>query len=39
MKVDTAHLHAFRAAGDLEAAAARGYKLDYVTRARVTVLV
>jgi 3-hydroxy-9,10-secoandrosta-1,3,5(10)-triene-9,17-dione monooxygenase len=35
MKVDTAHLHAFRAAGDIDAAAARGDKLDYVTRARV----
>ena len=35
MKVDSAHLHAFRAAGDIDAAAARGDKLDYVTRARV----
>jgi alkylation response protein AidB-like acyl-CoA dehydrogenase len=35
MMVDTAHLHAFRAAGDIDAAARRGEKLDYVTRARV----
>lgn len=33
--VDTAHLHAFRAAADIDAAARRGAKLDYVTRARV----
>jgi alkylation response protein AidB-like acyl-CoA dehydrogenase len=35
MMVDTAHLHAFRAADDIDAAARRGEKLDYVTRARV----
>jgi alkylation response protein AidB-like acyl-CoA dehydrogenase len=35
MLVDTAHLHAFRAAGDIDAAARDGRKLDYVTRARV----
>jgi alkylation response protein AidB-like acyl-CoA dehydrogenase len=35
MMVDTAHLHAFRAADDIDAAARRGAKLDYVTRARV----
>jgi alkylation response protein AidB-like acyl-CoA dehydrogenase len=35
MMVDTAHLHALRAAGEIDAAARRGEKLDYVTRARV----
>jgi 3-hydroxy-9,10-secoandrosta-1,3,5(10)-triene-9,17-dione monooxygenase len=35
MMVDTAHVHAFRAAGEIDAAARRGEKLDYVTRARV----
>ena len=35
LMVDTAHLHAFRAAGDIDAAARRGEKLDYLTRARV----
>jgi alkylation response protein AidB-like acyl-CoA dehydrogenase len=35
LMVDTAHLHAFRAAGDIDAAARRGEKLDYRTRARV----
>jgi 3-hydroxy-9,10-secoandrosta-1,3,5(10)-triene-9,17-dione monooxygenase len=35
MMVDTAHLHAFRAAGEIDAAARRAEKLDYVTRARV----
>jgi alkylation response protein AidB-like acyl-CoA dehydrogenase len=35
MMVDTAHLHAFRAADVIDAAAQRGEKLDYVTRARV----
>jgi alkylation response protein AidB-like acyl-CoA dehydrogenase len=35
MLVDTAHLHAFRAAGDIDAAAREARKLDYVTRARV----
>lgn len=34
MLVDTAHLHAFRAAADIDDAAARGEKLPYVTRAR-----
>lgn len=34
-KIDTAHLHAFRAAADIDNAAQRGEKLDYVTRARV----
>lgn len=35
MKIDTAHLHAFRAAADIDEAALRGEKLDYTTRARV----
>jgi len=35
LKIDTAHLHAFRAAADIDNAARRGEKLDYVTRARV----
>jgi alkylation response protein AidB-like acyl-CoA dehydrogenase len=35
MKIDTAHLHAYRAADDIDTAAARGEKLDYLTRARV----
>ncbi|WP_083749147.1 acyl-CoA dehydrogenase family protein [Pelomonas sp. KK5] len=35
MLIDTAHLHAFRAADDIDAAALRGEVLDYVTRARV----
>lgn len=35
LKVDTAHLHAFRAADDIDAAALRGEYLDYKTRARV----
>jgi 3-hydroxy-9,10-secoandrosta-1,3,5(10)-triene-9,17-dione monooxygenase len=35
LKIDTAHLHAFRAAADIDEAARRGEKLDYVTRARV----
>jgi alkylation response protein AidB-like acyl-CoA dehydrogenase len=35
LKIDTAHLHAFRAAEDIDNAARRGEKLDYVTRARV----
>jgi alkylation response protein AidB-like acyl-CoA dehydrogenase len=33
--VDTAHLHAFRAAADIDDAAAAGEKLSYVRRARV----
>ncbi|MBB5122950.1 oxidoreductase [Streptomyces eurocidicus] len=35
MKVDTAHLHAHRAAADLDTAAALGADLDLLTRARV----
>jgi 3-hydroxy-9,10-secoandrosta-1,3,5(10)-triene-9,17-dione monooxygenase len=35
LKIDTAHLHAFRAAEDIDNAARRGEKLDYATRARV----
>ena len=35
LKIDTAHLHAFRAADDIDAAALRGEYLDYKTRARV----
>ncbi|MFM0341850.1 acyl-CoA dehydrogenase family protein [Paraburkholderia fungorum] len=35
LKIDTAHLHAFRAAEDIDKAARRGEKLDYATRARV----
>lgn len=35
MKIDTAHLHAFRAADDIDNAALRGEVLDYKTRARV----
>lgn len=35
MKIDTAHLHAFRAADDIDNAAIRGEVLDYKTRARV----
>ena len=35
LKIDTAHLHAFRAADDIDAAAQRGEYLDYKTRARV----
>ena len=35
MKIDTAHLHAYRAADDIDAAAARGDYLDFRTRARV----
>jgi 3-hydroxy-9,10-secoandrosta-1,3,5(10)-triene-9,17-dione monooxygenase len=34
-RIDTAHLHAFRAAADIDDAAARGEKLPYLTRARV----
>ncbi|MES2257080.1 MAG: acyl-CoA dehydrogenase family protein [Pseudomonadota bacterium] len=34
-KIDTAHLHAFRAAADIDDAAQRGELMDYVTRARV----
>jgi alkylation response protein AidB-like acyl-CoA dehydrogenase len=33
--IDTAHLHAFRAAADIDDAAAAGEKLGYVARARV----
>ncbi len=35
MKIDTAHLHAYRAADDIDNAALRGEVLDYLTRARV----
>jgi len=35
MKIDSAHLHAFRAASDIDDAADRGEYLDYKTRARV----
>ena len=35
LKIDTAHLHAFRAAADIDETALRGEKLDYLTRARV----
>ncbi|WP_213956139.1 MULTISPECIES: acyl-CoA dehydrogenase family protein [unclassified Variovorax] len=35
LKIDTAHLHAFRAADDIDSAAQRGEYLDYKTRARV----
>lgn len=35
IKIDTAHLHAFRAADDIDSAALRGEVLDYKTRARV----
>ena len=35
LKIDTAHLHAFRAAADIDNAAQSGVKLDYLTRARV----
>ncbi|MBV9325281.1 MAG: acyl-CoA dehydrogenase family protein [Chloroflexi bacterium] len=34
-KIDTAHLHAYRAAADIEQAAQRGVYLDRLTRARV----
>ncbi|NMM04096.1 oxidoreductase [Paraburkholderia sp. RP-4-7] len=34
-KIDTAHLHAYRAAADIDNAARRGEKMDYLTRARV----
>lgn len=33
--IDTAHLHAYRAAADIDEAAARGEYPDYLTRARV----
>jgi len=35
LKIDTAHLHAYRAAEDIDGAARRGEYLDYTTRARV----
>ena len=35
MKIDTAHLHAYRAADDIDRAAARSAYPDYTTRARV----
>lgn len=34
-RIDTAHLHAYRAAADIDQAAARGEYPDYLTRARV----
>jgi alkylation response protein AidB-like acyl-CoA dehydrogenase len=33
--IDTAHLHAYRAAGDIDEAAARGVYPDFLTRSRV----
>ncbi|MEP6938757.1 MAG: acyl-CoA dehydrogenase family protein [Rudaea sp.] len=35
MQIDSAHLHAYRAADDIDNAAANGAYLDYATRARV----
>ena len=35
MEIDTAHLHAYRAADDIDAAAASGQYPDYLARARV----
>jgi alkylation response protein AidB-like acyl-CoA dehydrogenase len=35
LKIDTAHLRAFRAAAEVDDAAARDQKLDYLTRARM----
>ncbi len=35
LKIDSAHLHAYRAAADIDNAARSGKKMDYVTRARV----
>jgi alkylation response protein AidB-like acyl-CoA dehydrogenase len=35
MLIDTAHLHAYRAAADIDEAAARGVYPDYLSRARV----
>jgi alkylation response protein AidB-like acyl-CoA dehydrogenase len=35
MMIDTAHLHVYRAAADIDGAAACGEKLDYLTRARI----
>jgi alkylation response protein AidB-like acyl-CoA dehydrogenase len=35
MKIDTAHLHVYRAAADIDEAAALGHYPDYTTRARV----
>jgi alkylation response protein AidB-like acyl-CoA dehydrogenase len=35
LKIDTAHLRAFRAAAEVDAAAIRGQPLDYLTRARM----
>jgi alkylation response protein AidB-like acyl-CoA dehydrogenase len=35
MMIDTAHFHAYRAADDIDGAAARGVYLDLLTRARV----
>ena len=35
MMIDTAHLHAYRAADDIDAAAAEGRRLDVLARARI----
>lgn len=35
LKVDTAHLHAYRAAAEVDDAARKGAKLNYITRARM----
>jgi alkylation response protein AidB-like acyl-CoA dehydrogenase len=35
MLIDTGHLHAYRAAADVDGAALRGEKMDYTARARV----
>ena len=35
MKIDTAHLHAYRAADEIDRAAASGQYPDYLTRARI----
>ena len=35
LKVDTAHLHAYRAAAEVDDAARKGAKLNYLTRARI----
>ena len=35
MLIDTAHLHAYRAADDIDAAAAQGRRLDVLARARI----
>lgn len=35
LKIDTAHLHAYRAAADIDNAAHRGEQMEYLSRARV----